>query len=161
MIDECDPMPKKVVAAFLVTILTAAVGALIVISILLAVVTDRAWDPIVPFETQRVIDVTRDHVTVEGIKCYREPVEVRGTRNWQSVDPVGVLTTARGGTAQRVEGCITQTFENPIPVEVFEAEAIRGPLQWVITGTETPTDASGRIGVARAWRTDPFMLPPE
>lgn len=160
MTGECDPMPKRMVAAFLLTLLTAAVGALIVISILLAAVREQAWDPIVPFETQHVLDVTRDHVIVEGTKCYREPVEVRGTRNWQSVDPVGVLTTPRGGTAQRVEGCITQRFENTIPAEVFEAEAIRGPLQWVITGTETPTDASGRIGVARSWRTDPFMLPP-
>ncbi len=116
------------------------------------------WTPIGAFPEQAVLEVTDTTTTVEGTKCYDEPVTVAGSFGWQSLDPAGVVVLVGSGSAERDAGCLTQTFENPIPDEVLAHPEVR---LWKIQGTETPiADGEGkaREGVPKAWSTEPFEL---
>lgn len=157
----------------MMVVAVASIGVIVAMSAImwlavLADVTSDVWDPIEELPDQRVVEVTSNTITVEGIKCYREATEVFGTVTWQSVSPAGILLPVAEGVATRDAGCIDFTgedaFVNPIPPEARALQdqytaAGRGVIQWRITGRETPISPDGLSGVPRAWRTDPFRLP--
>lgn len=125
------------------------------------------WAPIGAFPDQTVLDIDLDAgtVTVQGTKCYRQTVTVVGDFWWQSEDPPGTILAVRTGSAVRdltedvyVDGCRTDTFVNPIPPEVLDADHIRS---WRIRGEESPvadSDGTARDGLRQAWQTQPFTL---
>jgi hypothetical protein len=135
---------------------------------------ERPWNPLGAYPVQLVdvphgeeLPVIRlgDVVPVTGTKCVRDgPVQISGVLSWQAIDPPG--GNIQVGTGERVQrtGCVTQTFENPIPpavVEVIAAQHARGLTDpvWRITGTETPVNGV-RTGVPRVWVTDNFVVAP-
>ena len=128
--------------------------------VLVSAVADAGpWDPIGDFPVQTVVEVDVDAVTIDGVKCYDERVEVIGSFWWQSVNPPGAIAGTASGAAERDAGCHEFRFVNPVPLEVLELDGVLGGAEWIITGIETPIDASGgREGLPHSWRSEPFRL---
>lgn len=135
---------------------------------------DGVWDPIGEFPEQTVVEVTDTHVIVVATKCFNESLTTSGEISWTSVEPLGVLVPVATGSRSRDldeydadglplyddDGCITETFNNPIPHGAREHDEVS---IWTITGIETPVvDGNGnnRHGAPAAWATQPFTLQP-
>lgn len=110
-------------------------------------------------------------ISVFGTKCVKRGeglgiVQVKGTLSWVSDNPVGrIIEVGRGG-GPRGPGCVTSTFNNPIPEEVqeeIERLAEKGVTEsdWHLTGTEVPlrtVDGVEEEGVSRTWISTTFRV---
>ena len=150
-----------------------AVGLIVfAVAVIVAVRAPSPWNPLGDYPEQKVLSrvpgiegpavLASDAVTVEGTKCARVAVRVRGGSFWQSVDVPGTFVSAGSGVADKSAGCVTRTFVNPIPPAVAQAsKGKNGPHRWIIAGTETPIRPDGkREGVPRAWATQEFVVIP-
>lgn len=141
-------------------VMVLVIGAAIALWAVTIQSTRSQWSPLGDFPDQTVLSVTDVFVEIEGTKCYDEPVRVRGGVGWRAVDPPGALIVAGEGVADREQGCFTEVFRNPIPVEVLALEeALDQPVVWQLTGWETPVDEShDREGVTGVWISETFTL---
>ncbi len=162
--------PRRFVA---LSVFFLAVGLLVLsAAVFTSVRQPTPWSPLGKYETQRVLSVIPGRrgpaIAVDGIlsvratKCANEVVTVRGASYWQSVDVPGSYVPAGSGVGLRNQGCVTKTYENPIPPEVVAAvNRVGGPHRWVVAGIETPLRSDGRSeGVPRAWVTEEFEIVP-
>lgn len=105
----------------------------------------------------------RKTVNISAIKCNLAdaPIDVIGTVNWTSVAPGGNVIKIAEGPAVREPGCTNSTFDNPVPLKVFNVtcsllkQERYDIITWRINGTETPIDPSI---LTEAWTTEPFGL---
>ena len=151
-----------------------AVGlTVLAVAVIIAIRAPTPWNPLGDYPEQKVLSrvpgvkgpavkVSDDAVIVQGTKCARVDVRVRGSSFWQSVDIPGTFVSAGAGVADRSAGCVKQTFANPLPPAVEQAAKVKdGPHRWVIAGTETPIRPNGKTeGVPRAWSTEEFQVVP-
>lgn len=142
-------------------VFVAVVVNAILLTVLIVAVTEHPYDPFGDFPLQTAEDtmVVGSTITVEGTKCYTEPVTVRGTVVWRMVSPVSSQFQTFEGTARRPEaGCVTETFENRMPDDV--ATFVRSkllenePVFMQIEGAETPVEG----GVTKRWVTTVFEV---
>lgn len=111
-------------------------------------------------------------INIFGTKCVKTGVEglstvqVKGTLSWVSDNPVGRIIEVGSGGGTRGPGCITSTFNNPIPEVVLkeiERLAEKGITEsdWHLTGTEVPVrtvDGVEEEGVSRTWISTTFRV---
>ena len=156
----------------------ALVGAALIAWLAVIITRPDVFDPLGDYPTQQIVNelapgassvvlAPGQQARVRGTKCNNasEPVKVRGSYGWVSVDPGGTyVPVATGNENIRVPGCTTQTFLNDMPDGVTDAVrrfAARGITRsvWRITGTEVPQDPkTGAQGEARIWVTENFTI---
>lgn len=135
----------------------AVLGIALILAAVISLITfQEDWEPLGPFPVQSVtefgdvIDVSNTVVTVEGTKCRNSDsgfgIQVQGSIGWRRLEPPGFFTTPVVFNPVVVpEGCTTDVFSNPIPVEVIDNVCQFGDSLWHIAGTETPTgEVNGR-----------------
>lgn len=101
-------------------------------------------------------------VPVQATKCIEgsDEVAVVGYVQWKMIAPITRTyppdEDVVKSTATRVPGCITPTFENPIPGFVEDAHKRYGPVtMWQIVGVEClENDSSVCVG----WETENFVV---
>lgn len=182
-------MPKRLAKAVRedgwVAFFTFLVGALVAASTIQFLRTDPppVWDPLGEYPVQRIastvpgvdgpaVRVGDPVKVVDVVKCNNWPteVQVRGRFRWQSIEPGGLISGERSGTAIRPPGCDpSPAFINTPPPEVVTQMRAAlldagAPVTWSITGEETPVDppegyARGD-GETHAWRTENFTVVP-
>ena len=125
-----------------------------------------------------------DTVDVTAVKCNRSrsPVVDLGNSSFQSVDrPEAIFVRSAGSISVKQPGCVTQHFQNPIPLTVQDYVKSQGhPMKFKITGIEIPlrTKCDAGIGPSSskddliahchggsegdpiAWYTDEFVIAP-
>jgi hypothetical protein len=101
-------------------------------------------------------------VVVTGTKCANEATRTVGQYSFQSVDPPGTIVLAGlGGPTDRAEGCVTQTFRNPLPDLVVQRVMREGAaITWRLVGQETPIAPDGTEGQTRYWASEQFKVVP-
>lgn len=133
----------------------------------LVVTDDDLWNPLGEYPIQIVAELEQElggDVEVTGIKCNNtdEPVTVRGSLSWRSVDPAGTTVLVGEGVADRQPGCVATTFVNPQPDEV-QARTVElcdtglESVAWQIVGIETPTRETGD-GVPRSYQSENITI---
>ena len=107
-----------------------------------------------------------DDVVVIGSKCNTSgsTIRVHGHSSWVAVEPPGTVVDNSESTGDRLPGCTTRTYRNPIPpgvlarVRQLASHGISRSV-WHIAGTETPEDPqTGRRGVQRTWETGNLVI---
>lgn len=101
-----------------------------------------------------------DVIPVQGDVCndHDEPVSVTGAILWERESPRGLRIEVATGTDEIEPGCMTLTFENPIPEEVSRNIAGRGEAErWLISGVVEIAEPNGGTVT---WATEPFWVVP-
>jgi hypothetical protein len=125
----------------------------------LAVVRTPQWNPLGEYPDQIAKLVKPGFIHVTATKCAKVSVQVRGSFSFQRLTPTpGIFVLAGNGQSLKPKGCVDLTFDNLTPEEVKRIVRLDGPSTWIITGTETPFDGTGKQGVPRSWRTNSFTL---
>lgn len=157
------------------TAVTVVITALMVVAVLIGTIQTVArisdgpvWDPLGSYpqqSTDKLVYRPGDDILVKATKCADEHVQIMGSQNWVSADPLGVgAAVTVGAFAAREPGCAGFEYRNPMPAQIVETVTrLERPVRMFISGVETPYDESDptRIGVPRAWRTNVFTIEPQ
>ena len=126
------------------------------------------YAPLYGYDVQRVggdkVFTTGETVPVSAQKCAEgnAPVTVIGSLAWRRVSPPGEAVQLGTGVVERGPGCEQFQFANRVPERVAKITRDLGvPVQWQITGTETPEPIDERRPVPITFQSEVFTILPE
>lgn len=101
-------------------------------------------------------------IKVMGTKCSiaDEPLVVRGTLTWQTLEPRGTTIQVGEGVREQKPGCESQVYDNPVPLPVLaRTRTLLGNgldrVVWQLTGIETVQHPNA---APQAWRTQNIVF---